>query len=98
MDANTTKMITDTVQQIASHDRNFWDYLSNYGISGLILLFSYLNQRQYQKHIDSLQTHYEQLMGKVLEISTNFVKGQEAQENIMNKNLEILNFLKNRIK
>lgn len=98
MDQNTVKAMADAAGQAFNHSRNFWDYLSNYGFYGLLLLFWYSSQRQYQKHIDSLQTHYENLMGKVLEISTNFVKGQEAQENIMDKNLELLNFLKNRIK
>lgn len=87
-----------TASEALQHSRNFWDYLGNYGFYGLLLLFWYMSQRQYQKHIDSLQTHYEKLMETVLEISTNFVRGQEAQEQLMDKNLELLNFLKNRIK
>jgi hypothetical protein len=98
MDSNTIKSVADAAGAAFGHQKNFWEYLSDYGGYGLLLLFWYMTQRQYLNHINSLQTHYEKLMGTVLEISTNFVKGQEAQESLMDKNLELLTFLKNRIK
>jgi CRISPR/Cas system-associated endonuclease Cas3-HD len=51
----------------------------------------------YQKQIKDMQTYTDNLLTKVITISDNFSKVEEAQEKTIDKMLEILRAFKNKL-
>jgi hypothetical protein len=97
MDSQTIQAIANIVAEKMGGNKGFFDYLSQMGVPGLLLLYLWVMMKGYQKQIKDMQTYTDNLLTKVITISDNFSKVEEAQEKTIDKMLEILRAFKNKL-
>jgi predicted PurR-regulated permease PerM len=97
MDPQTIQAIANVVTEKMGNNKGLFDYLSTAGIPGILLLYLWVITKSYQKQIKDMQTYTDGLLTKVITISENFSKVEEAQEKTIDKMLEILRVFKSKI-
>ena len=97
MDNATIQAIATVVASKMGENKGLFDYLSTAGIPGILLLYLWVMMHGYQKQIKDMQAYTDNLLAKVITISDNFSKVEEAQEKTIDKMLEILRAFKNKL-